>query len=108
MGGKKYSYTLKVTAELTAEETQVLTKYGYLAEEFHIDPEISANLKVRSDAKGPPETSIAQLQKGVEWSCDHLPTYFAAIPAALHAKIEQLLGIALARDGWMGEEVIGA
>lgn len=108
LGGKKFVYSLRLVAELTNEETQTLNKYGYLTEEFVIDPDISANIEVRNETKGPHKISITQLQKGIEWSCDHLPSYFANIPTAVHSQIEQRLGIALARENWRGDEIIGA
>jgi hypothetical protein len=106
LGGKKYVYSLKIIAEMTNEETQVLNKYGYLTEIFIIDPEISANIEVRKEAKGPHQISVNELQKGIEWSCEHLPVYFANIPTAVHSQVEKLLGAALARENWSGEEVI--
>ncbi len=106
LGGKKYVYSLKIIAEMTNEETQVLNTYAYLTEIFIIDPEISANIEVRKEAKGPHQISVNELQKGIEWSCEHLPVYFANIPTAVHSQVEKLLGAALARENWSGEEVI--
>jgi hypothetical protein len=46
VGGNKYRYSLKIMAEMTKEETQVLNKYEYLTQKLIIDPEISANIEV--------------------------------------------------------------
>lgn len=106
LGGVKFVYSLKIIAEMSSVETQVLNKYSYLTEIFIIDPEISANIEVRKEAKGPHQISINDLQKGIEWSCDHLPSYFAEIPTAINSKLVNLLGIAFARENWGGEEII--
>jgi hypothetical protein len=72
-GGKKHSYTLKVVADMTEDENHLLQKYGLLDKLFHIDPEISAEIEVRKEIKGPPQISVAQLRNGIEWSCGYLP-----------------------------------
>ncbi len=106
LGGKKYVYSLKVLAETTDDEVQLLNKYGYLTEVFIIDPEISANIEVRKETKGPHQISISDLQRGIEWSCDHLPQYFANIPVAIQSRIEDMLAVARAREVWGGDEVM--
>ncbi len=106
LGGKKSVYSLKIVAEMTNEETQVLNKYGYLSDIFIISPDISANIEVRKEVKGPHQISIIDLQKGIEWTCDHLPIYFVDIPAAINSQVEKMLGVAVARESWGGEEVI--
>jgi len=106
LGGKKYTYFLRISAEPTNQELEILNKYGYLAEKFILDPEISARISVDKEVKGPQEISINQLQKGIEWSCNHLPLYFSDIPNAVRSQVEKRLGIVLAREDWGGKDEV--
>ena len=105
-GGKKYTYTLKVVADMTEDENRLLQKYRLLDKLFHIDPEISAEIEVRKEIKGPPQISVGQLRNGIEWSCGYLPVHLVNIPTAIQSVIQKLLGSALAREMWGGEDVI--
>lgn len=84
----------------------MLNKYGYLNKIFIIDPDLSANIEVRKEAKGPHQISINDLQKGIEWSCVHLHSYFEEIQTAINSKLVKMLGVAFAKENWCGEEVI--
>lgn len=104
--GKKFNYSLKVVAEVSEEEMQLLSKFDYL------DWPLLGTAKMIVDAEGgikgpePAKITLRQLQKGSEWSSDHLPVPFADIPTSLQSDIENLLGAARFREMWGGEEVI--
>jgi hypothetical protein len=104
--GPKKVYAIKIVAELTKEEERLLGEHEYLSKTFPIDPEITANLEVKREATGPGHISISDLQRGIVWSCEYLPIYFAEIPAAVLARVKGLLGAAMTRELWGGEEVI--
>ncbi len=97
---------MKVVAELTDEQVQLLNKYGYLDVQLMRDQEILESIIVKKEIKGPEKVSLKQLQKGLEWSCDKLPVTFDNIPASLQSSIQILLGASRARELWGGEEVI--
>ena len=105
LGGKKYIYSLRVVAEMTAEETRLLDKYDYLGRQYRIaDSAVLASLE--KELTGPRQVSLGQLQKGVDWTCTFLAEAFARIPAGMQSLAERSLGEAVAREMWGGEEVI--
>lgn len=103
-----YSYSLKIVAELTDEEVQLLSKYDYLNEKVEIDPDLSPAI-VRSNKKlqGLFMLSLADLQKGVVWTSEgYLSQFFLTIPSSVQAMAQGQLSAALAREVWGGEDVI--
>jgi hypothetical protein len=105
-GLKTKVYSIKIVAELTKEEERLLEEFEYLRKTFPIDPEITANLEVKKEATGPGHISINDLKRGMEWTCGYLPIYFTSIPAAILSRVKGLLGAAIARERWGGEEII--
>lgn len=107
LGGRKFSYVLRIVAELTEDETNLLNKYGYLNNRLIYDPDL-IDLIVSKDIKGKSifDTTLGQLQKGMEWSCDYLPVPFANIPESIKSAVKDLVGSALYREAWGGEEVL--
>ncbi|MBI4798989.1 MAG: hypothetical protein HY794_09705 [Desulfarculus sp.] len=99
-------YSIKIVAELTEEEERLLEGFEYLRKTFPIDPEITANLEVKKEATGPGQISINDLKRGMEWTCGYLPIYFTDIPGAILSRVKGMLGAAIARERWGGEEVI--
>ncbi|MFH1035395.1 MAG: hypothetical protein V1806_12880 [Pseudomonadota bacterium] len=99
-------YSIKIVVELSEEEKRLLEEFEYLGQTFPIDPEITANLEVKKEATGPGRLSIKDLIRGMEWTCGYLPIYFTNIPGAILSRVKGLLGAAMAREQWGGEEII--
>ena len=109
--GKKTFYTLSLTVELSQEERYLLEKYGGLNEGIfpHRSEDIVAiKLADNEEWEGPSpaHTTVADLQKGVEWACTFLPTFLVETPLVVKSEITRLLMEANAQEEWAGEDVV--
>lgn len=107
LGGAQTFYSLRLLAEISEAESEILRKYKEEQLRFHL-PEDFHELRQNKDLDGPHGIDLPSLLTGAEFSCKFLAQSFCALPELILAQYEGLLGRIRAREAWEGEETLTA